>query len=428
MEMLVVGRALQGTAGGGLAQLVNITISDIFSMRSRTLYLGLLEAMWAIAGGVGPILGGAFTELVSWRWNFWINLPISGVSFLLLVVFLDVHNPRTKVADGLHAIDWWGSLSILGLTIMLLLGLNFGGTIFAWKSPKVICLIVFGALMSFLFILSEKRLAQYPLMPLALFSKPATAASLLVGFVHGFVFIAAEYYLPLYFQSVKSAGPLRSGILILPLNVVTAFMGIATGIIIHQTGRYRELMWVGLSLLTLGNGLFIHFGVTTKVAELVISQVVVGVGSGMLFEPPLIALQAQVVQDEVATTTATFGFIRNLATSASIVIGGVVFQNGMDIQALHLQEAGISSNLTQAFSGPAAAANVMLVGSIEDPVQAMQVKQAFAWSLRNMRVMYICIASLGIVASMFITKKDLSREHTETKTGVMRKPPQVSAS
>ena len=205
-------------------------------------------------------------------------------------------------------------------------------------------------------------------------------------------------------------------------------MGIAAGVIIHQTGRYQELMWVGLSFLTLGNGLLIHFGVTTKVAELIISQLVVGIGSGMLFEPPLIALQAQVAQDEVATTTATFGFIRNLATSSSIVIGGVVFQNGMDIQALHLQEAGLSANLTQAFSGHAAAANVILVGSIEDPNQAMQVKEAFAWSLRNMWVMCTCIASLGIVASVFITKTHLSREHTETKTGVKRKQPRVSTS
>ena len=311
---------------------------------------------------------------------------------------------------------------------MLLLGLNFGGSTFPWDSPKVICLIIFGALMSLLFIWSEKRLAEYPLMPLGLFSKPATAASLLVGFIHGFVFIAAEYYLPFYFQSVTSAGPLHSGVLILPLFFMTSFMGIATGVIIHQTGRYRELMWAGLSFLTIGNGLFIRFGVGTTVAELVIFQLVVGIGSGMLFEPPLIALQAHVPQDEMATTTATFGFIRALATSSSIVIGGVVFQNGMNIQALHLQEAGLSANLTQAFSGRAAAANVMLVGSIEDPNQAMQVRDAFAWSLHNMWIMYTCVASLGIAASVFITTKHLSREHTETQTGVKRKQLQVSTS
>lgn len=157
------------------------------SSRSRTLYLGMLEAMWAIAGGAGPLLGGAFTQLASWRWIFWINLPISAATWLLLFFFLDVHNPRTRVSEGLRAIDWLGSLSILGLTVMLLLGLNLGGTVFPWSSAKVICLTVFGALMSICFIYVEKRLAQYPLMPLYLFSKPASIAGFLVGFLHGFV-------------------------------------------------------------------------------------------------------------------------------------------------------------------------------------------------------------------------------------------------
>jgi len=163
----------------------NGNILTIF--RSRTLYLGLTEAMWAIAGGAGPILGGAFTQLASWRWNFWINLPISGTTFILLLLFLDVHNPRTKAIDGIKAIDWFGSLSILALTVMLFLGLNFGGTTFPWDSPKVICLIVFGGLVSILFIWSEKKFAQYPLMPLNLFAQAGTAASLMVTFFHGFV-------------------------------------------------------------------------------------------------------------------------------------------------------------------------------------------------------------------------------------------------
>jgi MFS family permease len=187
MNMLLAGRALQGTAGGGLINLVNIVVSDMFSMRSRSLYLGLLEVMWAIAGGVGPIIGGVFTQLVTWRWCFWINLPVTGTTFVLLLLFLDVHNPRTKVLDGFKAIDWFGSLSILGLCLMLLLGLNFGGTTFPWNSPKVICLIVFGSLMSVFFIYSEKRLARYPLMPLSLFNHTSNIATLVVCFIHGFV-------------------------------------------------------------------------------------------------------------------------------------------------------------------------------------------------------------------------------------------------
>lgn len=116
-----------------------------------------------------------------------INLPISGAAFILLFIYLDVHNPKTPVLDGLKAIDWFGSLSIIGLVLMLLLGLEFGGATVPWNSPRVICLIVLGSLMSIVFIYSEKRLAQYPLMPLKLFADGSNAASLVLTLWHGIV-------------------------------------------------------------------------------------------------------------------------------------------------------------------------------------------------------------------------------------------------
>lgn len=192
MKMLIIGRAFQGTAGGGLVQLVYITISDLYSLQSRTIYLGFLQLVWAIAGGVGPVVGGSLAEFVGWRWTFWINLPVSGATFLLLM-FLDVHNPKTELVEGIKAIDWFGSLSLLGLMVMLLLGLNFGGATFPWNSPTVICLIVFGVLMSVFFVFSEKQLARYPLMPLKLFRHKSNIAALVVGFMHDFV--SAKCYL-----------------------------------------------------------------------------------------------------------------------------------------------------------------------------------------------------------------------------------------
>lgn len=157
------------------------------SFSRRSLYLGLLEFMWAIAGAVGPIMGGALTQAVSWRWIYWINLPVCGTAFLLLLVFLDVHNPRTAMLDGIRAVDWSGSVSILGLTLMLLLGLDFGGQTFPWGSPQVICLIVVGCLLSLVFVYCEKRLARYPLMPLGVFKNMSNVACFVVAFSHGMV-------------------------------------------------------------------------------------------------------------------------------------------------------------------------------------------------------------------------------------------------
>lgn len=420
MQMLIAARALQGTAGGGLIQLVYITISDLFSVRSRALYIGLLGVMWALAGSAGPLIGGAFTQLVSWRWCFWINLPVCGIAFVLLLLFLDVHNPRTKLGEGVMAVDWFGTLSILAVTLLLLLGLDFGGATFPWDSPKVICLIVFGTLMIAFFLFSEKRLAKHPLMPLSIFKNWSNNAAFLVAFAHSMVSIGAEYYLPLYFQSVKQASPLRSGILILPMTITEAAVDIMVGVLIHQTGRYREITWAGVTLMTLGTGLYINLRTDTSVARIVGFEIIAGIGTALLFQAPLISIQNTVSQADTATATATLGFIRNLATSLSIVLGGVVFQNSMAARQSSLAAAGLSESVLEALSGDQAAANVEIIQTIQDAAQRQVVQDVFAWSLRNMFIMYTCVAAVAMVASAFIKQRHLSTEHTETKTGIQQ--------
>ncbi|KAL3419526.1 major facilitator superfamily transporter [Phlyctema vagabunda] len=420
MKMLIIGRAVQGTAGGGLGQLVIITICDIFSQRERGLYLALIEAVFAVAGSSGPVLGGTFTEKLSWRWCFWINLPIAGSAFILLFLFLDVHNPKTSAKDGLKAMDWGGSLSILGIALMLLLGLEFGGATFPWKSPQVICLLVFGAGMSGIFIFIEKRLARYPLIPLSLFKERSNVACLLVGFLQGMVYFATEYYLPLYFQSVRGASPLRSGILILPLISMEALTGIIAGVTIHKTGRYLELMYLGTIIATIGVSTFNLLDVKTTIAQIVGFQILAGFGAGLLFAAPLIALQACVSQSDTASATSTFSFTRNMATSISVVVGGVIFQNSMDVrvESLKLAPVNLPANITDLLSDGKAAANVHISGILTDPIQKIAVKAAFADSLKNMWIFYTCLAGLTFVASLFIKKQVLSKVHVETKTGL----------
>ncbi|KAL8754227.1 MAG: hypothetical protein Q9199_004495 [Rusavskia elegans] len=280
--------------------------------------------------------------------------------------------------------------------------------------------------MSMLFVFSEKRLARYPLIPLGLLKDRSCVMSLLVNSVHGFVFIAGEYYMPLYFQAVGEASPIRSGVLILPFILSETVMGIMVGLLIHRTGRYLELMWIGTLLMTVGFGLFIHLNVTSSLVEIVASQIVAGIGSGLLFEPPLIAIQAHVAQDDTATATATYGFTMNMAMSISIVVGGVIFQNSMQNRGSTLSAAGLSTEIVHKFAGDDAAANVMAISTVTDAAQKFAIKEAYAGSLRNMWILYTCVAFLGIVASIFLEKRELSKEHVETKTGLIRKGDPIS--
>ncbi|KAL4802938.1 major facilitator superfamily domain-containing protein [Aspergillus unguis] len=421
MGMLIVGRSIQGVAGGGLIQLILIIISDLFSVRRRSLFMGLMECIWTIAGALGPVLGGSFTESVSWRWIFWINLPVCGTAFVLLILFLDVHNPKTSIMEGIKVVDWAGSLSILAISVMVLLGLDFGGDTFPWDSPKVICLIVFGALMSIAFIYSEKRLAKYPLMPLHIFKSGSNIACFLVDFTHGFAYLGAEYYLPMYFQSAKSASPFHSGVLILPFILSESVASLAVGILIHGTGHYREPIWIGMILVTLGIGLFIDYSPSTALGKIIGYQILGGAGCGLLFFPPLLALQSNIPTKDTATATATFGFVRNVAMALSVVLGGVVFQNSMALRKPLLGDAGLSSSLQDDFTGAEAAANVLVVKDIQDPLQRLVVQEAFAWSIRNIWILYTALAGVGTLGSFFIRKRMLSQEHVETRTGLDEK-------
>lgn len=418
MAMLIAARALQGVASGCLIQLCMIIISDMFSVRERSLYMGYTGFVWAVAGSAGPLVGGAFTQAVTWRWCFWINLPICGITFLLSVIYLDVNNPRTKLAAGLRAVDWLGSLLILGITTMVLLGLTMGGAVYPWRSATVICLIVFGILLIPVFLFAEHRLAKYPLIPLGVFTNLSNNAVFTVVFTHGMVLIGIEYYMPLYFQSVQQASPIRSGLLLLPLIVVQAIIEIVSGYAINHTGNYRAFIWSGCILMALGTGLYIIFDADTTVGVIVGLQIIGAFGPALLFQAPVVAIQNTVSQADTAAASGALFFLRSVAMSLSVVLGGVVFQNSITSRHSKLAEAGLSQSVLDALSGSDASANIGIPQTLDDPKQRHAVLEAFAFSMRNVFILYTAIAVVGAVACLFIKHKELNTEHTETKTGI----------
>lgn len=199
------------------------------------------------------------------------------MGFFILLFFLKLDNPRTPVGKGLKAVDWIGSLTIVGGTLMFLLGLEFGGITFPWKSATVICLIIFGVVTAGLFFAWEKYGARYPVMPPHLFHDLSSVAAFSVCFLHGFVFISGSYYLPLYFQAVLGATPLLSGVYLLPFALSLSFMSGATGVFIKKTGKYKPPIIFGMFFMTLGFGLFINLDVDANWAKIVIYQIIAGV-------------------------------------------------------------------------------------------------------------------------------------------------------
>jgi MFS family permease len=435
VNMLLAGRVIQGIGGGGLIILVNICISDLFSMRERGKYLGIVGATWAIASAIGPLLGGVFSERISWRWcckycnlrairinsqltcpQVYINLPLDGTAFLLLIFFLKIETPKTPFVAGIKAIDWLGVVTIVGGVVMFLLGLEAGGVTHPWNSAYTLGLIIFGWLTIVLFFLIQWKISKYPLMPLRLFTQWTNIAALGVCFCHGAVFIGGAYYLPLYFQTVLSASPILSGVYLFPLVITLSIASAGVGILIKKVGRYQEPIWFGMAFMTLGFGLFINLPDHAVWSKLIIYEMIAGIGVGPNFQSPLIALQNHVAPHDVAVATGTFGFVRQLATSVSVVLGGVIFQNVLSKKGPELARQ-LGPQVAARLSGSRLEASTTFVKNLP-PAQKLVIDQAITSSMRTMYIFYTVIGVFGLFLSLFISKKALSNVHEKSRTGL----------
>jgi EmrB/QacA subfamily drug resistance transporter len=414
--MLIAARAIQGGGGGGIVGLVNICISDLFSLRNRGVFYGVLGMVWAFSSAIGPVLGGVFTTRATWRWCFYVNLPISAIGFAILFFVLKLHNPRTPIMDGLRAVDWMGSVLIIGGTLMILFGLEFGGIDYPWNSATPICLLVFGVLTLGIFFFWEYKFARYPVIPLRLFKTRTSIMSFLVAFCHGFVFISGSYYLPLYFQGVLGASALLSGVYLLPFAVALSIMSAGVGVVTKKTGKYLPQIIFGMAVMTLGFGLFIDMDAQANWAKIILFQIVAGIGVGPNFQSPLIAVQSAVDRRDIPSATATFAFIRQLSVSISVVIGGVVFQNEMQKQYPDLLQS-LGPELANELSGQSAGGSVTIVASLQGQEGAV-AKSAYWNSLRTMYIMYTAMSGLGLALSPLIGQRTLTKEHKDFKTGL----------
>ncbi|OBT86101.1 hypothetical protein VE02_05405 [Pseudogymnoascus sp. 03VT05] len=416
IDMLIAGRAVQGLGGGGLLTLVNICISDLFSMRNRAKYYGFIGMTWAFASAIGPILGGVLTEKVSWRWCFYINLPITGVAFFIIAFLLHLDTPKTPVVAGLLAVDWLGSISIAGATVMFLLGLTLGGVIHPWDSPVVLCLLIFGPLLFLVFLAIEWKVAKYPIMPLEMFENPSNIASLLGVFFHGMMMVIGSFFVPLYFQSVLGATALLSGVWLLPLALSLSFSSAGTGIYISKTGRYLDCIRVAFTLSVLGFGLLYDLPLGKTWSKIIIYQIICGLGVGPNFQSLLLALQNQVKPSHYASVTATLGFTRNLATAIGVVVGNVVFQNSMLEQEPHLR-ASLSPQAAEMLSGKNAESSVFFVNTLA-ALERDIARAAYYASLRNVWLTAVTFAAAGLITCVFIKGRELSKVHEKVETGL----------
>jgi EmrB/QacA subfamily drug resistance transporter len=342
LDELIAFRALQGLGGGGLMVSAQAAIGDVVPPRERGRYTGLFGAVFGLASVAGPLLGGFLTGAVSWRWIFYVNLPLGAVALLVLGATLPAASERVH-----RTIDYLGTaLLAAGLSAIVLLA-SLGGTSVAWGSPTIVGLGVGGVVLIGLFAFTE-RYAQEPVLPMRLLRNRVFASTSAVGFIVGFALFGAVTYLPLFLQVVKGASPTGSGLQLVPLMGGLLVTSIASGQVITRTGHYKPFPIAGTAVMAIGLYLLSTMDAATSTATSFAFMFVLGLGLGMVMQVLVLAVQNAVDYSDLGVATSGATLFRSIGGSLGTSVLGAIFANRLSNQlqlALpHAAEAGLNTS------------------------------------------------------------------------------------
>ncbi len=318
MTALIAFRAFQGLGAGGLMSLAMAVIGDIVSPRERGRYQGYTQAVFTLASVAGPLIGGFFVDHLSWRWVFYVNLPVGLVALAMIGAVLHLPAQRTP-----HRIDYLGAVLLVAGVCCLLLITVWGGDQYAWSSPQILGLAAAALALIAAFLLQERRAAE-PVLPLRLFRNPVFAVVTAVLLLASCALFAAITFLPMFLQIVTGANATHSGLLLLPMMLGITFAAIVSGRVITRTGRYKIFPVLGLALTTLAMYLFSTMDGETSRTTASLYMVVLGLGFGMVTQVLILAVQNAVDRRDLGTATASANFFRSLGGSVGVAVFGAV--------------------------------------------------------------------------------------------------------
>ncbi|PCG87673.1 EmrB/QacA family drug resistance transporter [Streptomyces sp. WZ.A104] len=321
MPQLIGFRALQGLGGGGLMVLSMAIVGDLVTPRERGKYQGLFGAVFGVTSVLGPLLGGFFTEHLSWRWVFYINLPIGVVALLVIAAVLHIPVHREK-----HTIDYLGTFLIASVATCLVLIASLGGTTWAWGSARIIALAVLAVVLLVAFVGAERRAAE-PVLPLKLFRIRTFSLVAVISFVVGFAMFGAMTYLPTFLQVVHGITPTMSGVHMLPMVLGMLLTSTGSGQIVSRTGRWKVFPLAGTALTAVGLLLLHRLDPASSTWAMSVFFFVFGAGLGLVMQVLVLVVQNAVSYQDLGVATSGATFFRSIGASFGVAIFGTVFTN-----------------------------------------------------------------------------------------------------
>jgi EmrB/QacA subfamily drug resistance transporter len=400
MPQLIAFRALQGIGGGGLMSIALAIIGDVIPPRERGRYQGYFGAVFGVSSVAGPLLGGWITDAISWRWIFYINVPVGIAALILTTISLKMPLPRRQ-----HAIDYLGAAIVVAGVSSLLLYLNWAGEHWGWGDPRALALLIASIVLTVVFVLAENR-AQEPVLPMRLFKNAIFSVGNAYGFIVGLAMFGGIIFLPLYFQGVMGMSPTESGLAMVPMVAGILSMSIISGLLITRTGRYKIFPVAGAAVIVVALLLLSTLEVDTPYWQIAIYALIFGLGLGMTMQTVMVAVQNAISMRDMGVATSSLTFTRSLGGAIGTALFGAV---------LNTQVKTHVTDLVAAFPNPAqldretirtGISNIQAMGAIPEPERGL-VLTAYTDSLTDLFLFAIPFVVVAFVIALFLREVPL---------------------
>jgi MFS family permease len=424
--MLIAGRAVQGAGSGGIIMVSSIVLSDLVPLRERGKYSAILMSIFGVGSALGPFIGGAIISSTTWRWVFYLNLPIGGAAFIVLFIFLRVnYNKEMSFWQKLQRVDLVGNSLLVASTVSILYALSYAGTRYLWQSWHTLVPLLVGFLGLFIFaFLQTSSFSAEPLIAPRFFRTRTSAILAINTFLYSALLYWCIFFLPVFFQGVKLYSPRRSGVALLPISLLGIPGSMLGAIALTRWGRYKPIHILAFAIQTLGLGLFTLQRESTTVAQWAVFQCVVSFGGGMIFTTMLPAFQAFVHERDLAACTAAWYFLRLFGHVWGVAIPAAVFNNRTN--AL-LAQGAVTDPLVARLMAAGGAYQAASAAFVEQFPLAVQSEIRAVYRQATQRVFQIAIVFAGFAFLLTLFEEEIElRKTLETEFGLEEKDGRIN--